>query len=347
MAVYKRGRTWWLDVYDGPTRIRKSLGVRDKVAALQIAAEHERHRELRKAGIETYFDSGRAEPLELVEEYLRVLEARGTTPTHRKVVDTQLRRILSGARSLRDVQPRWIREQQDRLAAEHRLSGTTLNKYRTSLGAFFGWLIREGRWGSNPCKAVPRRAETPVRPDRRALSPSEQRRLCESAPAHRALVYLVATTTGLRRSELRRLRRGHVDFEANLIRLPGSKTKNRKPALLPISAQVREDWMRWLEQAGHTAPDAPAVPPVPSVPTLRRDLTRAGIEAGHAMRLDFHGLRVTFITNLARAGVPLAQAQKLARHSDPALTARIYMKFTLDEQRGAIDKLDQLFETAA
>lgn len=39
--------------------------------------------------------------------------------------------------------------------------------------------------------------------------------------------------------------------------------------------------------------------------------------------VDFHALRVTFVSHLALAGVPLATAQKLARHSDPRLTANV------------------------
>jgi integrase len=39
---------------------------------------------------------------------------------------------------------------------------------------------------------------------------------------------------------------------------------------------------------------------------------------------DFHANRHSFVSNLARAGVPLTIAQKLARHSDPRLTANRY-----------------------
>jgi site-specific recombinase XerD len=42
---------------------------------------------------------------------------------------------------------------------------------------------------------------------------------------------------------------------------------------------------------------------------------------------DFHANRHTFISNLGRAGVPLATAQKLARHADPKLTANVYCHF--------------------
>ena len=43
-----------------------------------------------------------------------------------------------------------------------------------------------------------------------------------------------------------------------------------------------------------------------------------------AGKLDFHSLRYTFATKLARKGVSKRLAQELMRHSDPKLTANIY-----------------------
>ncbi len=76
---------------------------------------------------------------------------------------------------------------------------------------------------------------------------------------------------------------------------------------------------------------------------LRYDLEASGIpEHTDAGRVDFHALRVTYVTNLARAGVSLAQAQKLARHCDPKLTSGIYSRFGFDEDAAAIAKLPSL-----
>ncbi|MCP3918735.1 MAG: site-specific integrase [bacterium] len=76
---------------------------------------------------------------------------------------------------------------------------------------------------------------------------------------------------------------------------------------------------------------------------LDRDLEAAGIEreteSGH---VDFHALRVGFITNLARAGVSVAQTQRLARHCNPTLTTNVYSRFGFDEDAAAIAKLPNL-----
>jgi len=54
---------------------------------------------------------------------------------------------------------------------------------------------------------------------------------------------------------------------------------------------------------------------------------------------DFHALRHTFITSLAKADVSPKTAQMLARHSDIRLTMDIYTHVDRDEQAEAIGKL--------
>ena len=55
--------------------------------------------------------------------------------------------------------------------------------------------------------------------------------------------------------------------------------------------------------------------------------------------LDFHALRVTYGTSLARAGVRLQTAQRLLRHSTPVLTANVYTRLELHDLRGAVERL--------
>jgi len=58
----------------------------------------------------------------------------------------------------------------------------------------------------------------------------------------------------------------------------------------------------------------------------RLDLAKAKIERFDALgrKADFHGLRYTFATRLAKNGISQRFTQELMRHSDPALTANIY-----------------------
>lgn len=58
--------------------------------------------------------------------------------------------------------------------------------------------------------------------------------------------------------------------------------------------------------------------------------------------LDFHGQRTTFVTSLARAGVPPATAQRLARHSDMKLTMGTYTRLEVEDLLSAVEKLPDL-----
>jgi len=74
---------------------------------------------------------------------------------------------------------------------------------------------------------------------------------------------------------------------------------------------------------------------------LRGDLEAAGIPSEQDGRVvDFHALRTTYATSLARLGVNLQTAQALMRHSDPKLTARTYTKLGITDLGQAVARLD-------
>ncbi len=80
---------------------------------------------------------------------------------------------------------------------------------------------------------------------------------------------------------------------------------------------------------------------------MQKDLERVGIpyidERGHYA--DFHALRKTFITNLARAGVSPKNAQILARHSDINLTMNVYTMLGIVDQVSAVEALPPIPNT--
>ncbi|MEX2219200.1 MAG: tyrosine-type recombinase/integrase [Phycisphaerales bacterium] len=201
---------------------------------------------------------------------------------------------------------------------------------------------------------------------------------CRVPGPERALVYRIAIGTGLRAKEIRSLTRASFQLarivkgrQAPCVRLLAADEKNRKGATQPIQAGLA------ALLAGHLARKAPAAPAF-TLPLkdeiagmVRADLKAAREEWVNAARtreerqereesyflrevaedgavFDFHALRVTFITNMARAGVLLAKAVKLARHSDPKLTIGIYTKagaLDLDDAIDALPEFDAIAPT--
>jgi len=191
---------------------------------------------------------------------------------------------------------------------------------------------------------------------RRALTADELRRLVEAAergaPAYgmdgltRALLYRVAAETGLRANELRSLTLASfegLEGPRPAVRLHAGSSKRRREDLIPLRVETAR---AIAVRVGNYATFSDRIFPVPSksAPMIRVDLIAAGIAERDASnrRIDFHALRVTFVTNLARAGVPMGLAQTLARHSTPVLTFSIYSQFADSEQRDAVNNLPDL-----
>jgi integrase/recombinase XerD len=157
---------------------------------------------------------------------------------------------------------------------------------------------------------------------------------------HGALAYLLGINA-LRASEAPAVRiedyaetlRGH-----RVLRLVG---KGNKPATMPITVPV----LRVLEACRGQRTDGPLIlRPLSGNPIDRRDayrmVARIAKAAGIPRHISPHSLRHAAITNALDAGVPLRDAQILARHADPRTTEHY------DRARGNLDRHGVHFLTA-
>lgn len=82
---------------------------------------------------------------------------------------------------------------------------------------------------------------------------------------------------------------------------------------------------------------------------IRIDLTAADIEYedDRGRVVDFHALRHTFITNLARASVHPRNAQALARHSTIDLTMNAYTHVDMADLASDVESLPGMGEEPA
>ena len=58
--------------------------------------------------------------------------------------------------------------------------------------------------------------------------------------------------------------------------------------------------------------------------------------------VDFHALRMTFITMLVKSGASVKEAQDLARHSDPKLTMNVYTRLGVHDLAGALERMPHI-----
>ena len=157
---------------------------------------------------------------------------------------------------------------------------------------------------------------------------------------HGALAYLLGINA-LRASEAAAVRiedyretlRGH-----RVLHLVG---KDNKPATMPVTVPV----LRALEACRGERTTGPLVlRPMTGNPVDRRDIYRMvqsiAKAAGIPRHISPHSLRHAAITNALDAGVPLRDAQILARHADPRTTEHY------DRARGNLDRHGVHFLTA-
>jgi integrase len=264
-------------------------------------------------------------PMErLVDGYVADLKALGRSADHVRHVDKRLRRLMRECkwRNLREATAdsflRW--------RAAQKQTPKTINEYQAALSALFTWLRKQNRVAANPFELVTKvDARGKESFHRRALNDGEARQLL--AGPHRPL-YLLALHTGLRRGEINALHWGdlHLDVTNPFYVVPVAKSKSRKEQPRPLHHElVRE--LQAKKSTGKVTPDTLVFPEqVPAMKVIRADFKTAGIplvdERGH--RVDFHALRMTYITRLQRAGVSPREAMELARHSDMRLTMKTY-----------------------
>jgi len=224
-------------------------------------------------------------------------------------------------------------------------AGKTLRNYSESLFAFCRWAKSRGFIDSNPLAGFQGYDTTP-RSRRRRMTGEEIRRLLEAAPAPRRLLYQTALASGLRVKELRSLTVGHLDTTRACLYLSANWTKNRKAGTQPVPRWLVEALVEVSEGKASTAPLLEV--PANATDAFNKDLKTAGIpKTLPTGKLDFHGLRVAFISEIIDQGASVKEAQRLARHSSPELTFNVYAKTRLGrlsdvaERAGAGLRIDQ------
>ncbi len=235
----------------------------------------------------------------------------------------------------------------------------TSNHYLRAIKQFTRWLRLEKRFVDDPLIRLEMlNVQVDRRHDRRALSEAEVDNLLEVtlsgdrvlgfSPHDRHMLYVMAMSTGLRASELASLTPESLQLDCNppTVTVQAGYSKRRRLDVLPLPADIVESARNWLKskRAGERLLPGEWAVNKYAGKMLKVDLKRAGIPYKDANGLfaDFHALRHTYITNLARNGVPLATAQKLARHSTPVLTALRYTHIDLKDQKLAVDRLPSL-----
>ncbi len=322
---------------------------------LELQAAHE------QAGLVDRFHEHRTRPLtEHVDDWHNTLLDNGGTPEYAKLSLTRVRAVLDGTKAT--FWPDLDANRVSAFLAERRRAGLSIetsNHYTRRIKQFALWMVKSKRAPDNPLDCLTLlNSRTDRRHDQRALTDDELRALLETTRngptrngmtgPERAVLYQLAVETGLRARELRSLTWGSFDLYADVptVTVKAAYSKHRRDDTLPLKASTVAMLDRWRDEWAGTARD-----PIFNLPqsyhlskVIRADLQNAGIpyrdDAGRVA--DFHALRHTFVTNLARGGVHPKLAQQLARHSTISLTMDLYTHTVIGDLADGLNALPEL-----
>ena len=320
-----------MDDYIGGKRVVKSLS-KDKALATKIRDDLLRNRDLSRFGIapDNY-------PLpDIKDKFLRELKPRVSRTTYEGYI-TMLSRALEfiGVDTpLHQIRHRF-NEYTDARKKEG-ISDHTMNVTLGLLKRMLAYGVQTNLIPFNPMADVPKLKER--KRLRRALRPEEIKALLKHSGKWRQ-IWLTFILTGLRRSELVRLRVKHIDRKACTLIVAESKTdagvravhlhRTLQKALWPLLKNKRPE--DYVFTTPHGTPLKNNLLRAFRVCLKRAEIDQEGV--------DLHSLRKTFASLLASADAHQKKAAVLMGHRRTSTTTDIYTDTYPEDLREAVEKI--------
>jgi len=327
--IFKRGKVWYLDFTYRGRRIRKAVGKDKKTAELALKDIEVRIAREEHLGIH---ENKRVLFEEFAEEYLEYSKANKAPGSFRRDI-TNVRNLLVDFRGklLSEI----TTEQIEKYKVKRRklVSPASVNRELSCLSHMFTLAIRWGIVSKNPMKGVKKFKEPPER--LRFLTQDEINRLLTTCSPHLRPIIITALNTGMRKSEILKLRWEQVNLSQRTITL--RKTKNNELRVIPINEFLYET-LRKLPSLGKSEwvfPNENDKPFGDIKTAFKAALRRAGIED-----FRFHDLRHTFASHLVMNGAHLRTVQQLLGHKDIKMTMR-YSHLSKDFVQEAVENLGE------
>lgn len=204
--------------------------------------------------------------------------------------------------------------------ARHRTCGrnTALGDAKL-LGQLMGVAVQRGMAKANPIRRLGIAKIPPA--EKRELTDEEIRRCLKSLGIEEEwmrLAFLIGMHTGCRLRETSLVMK-LVDFERGTITFPCPKGGRKKAFTRPLPFELEGVLLPLRKkERSHIVPDHASR-------SFARFFKRCGVEG-----VTFHNLRVSYVTRLHRAGVPLSAAMRLVNHSSE-IVHEIYNRLSVDD----------------
>ena len=335
-GIYKRGKSWRLDVCIHGERYQITLGKNiSRSVALELASVERSKIYRGEAGIgkkkrkDMPFDKAVEQFLAAVENTNKPNTVRGYRQHLAELAAT------FGGKQLSEISPSLIETHKERRLAE---APVGFNRERGTLRTLFNWCIDHEKFdGPNPVRKVKGVKESAGR--ERFLEPEEEKRLLERCSEPLRTIVLCGIYAGLRiPSEVLSLRWESVDLRRGFLTVEGAFAKNGKTETLPLNPALRTalERLRFTSKGEYvfTKPDGQ---PYRTIQNIFQTAARRAWLGD----ISPHVCRHTFASRLAEKGVSLRTIQKLGRWADIRMVQR-YANVSDRQMKEAIAGLSEI-----
>lgn len=226
-------------------------------------------------------------------------------------------------------------------------ANATINRELSTLSHF---LNRCAEWGWT--KARPRIDKTAEqRKQITVLSPAEQQALMQGAIGDQDpltwLFVAIALGTGMRHSEIVRVRWDEIDYAQRRIYIGKAKAGQREQPIPPsLANRLEQEWTQLGKPTAYLFPVARKEGKTPHRTSMARQFRRSVDRAGLLpSKVTPHILRHTAITALVTAGVDLPTIQRISGHKTLAMVLR-YTQLSNAHVNESVATLDTAFSDA-
>ena len=336
MSVYKRGKTWYVRVFDGGKEIRRSVGTEySKALAVQKHLEDQiaKAKASGKAwtGLEDIEKEENGKTFGVAsKDYLeeRADKKPSTIAAYTYILKSHLLPAFGNV-AMNKITGSELRKYQAKLGKT--CSPSRVNTIMQLLISIMGQAYREGDIEKDATKSIKRVQEPKVKID--PLSEEELTLFLSKVDQHYRPIFTALAYTGARPNEMQALRWGDLDWQKKSLSiskgrvrghegLPKTKSSERVIPMVPIVentlSALRESKLRDVGDhvfVGKTG--------VPIDKHLDRIWTRGLKKAGLRHRPSYQ-LRHTFATHCLMKGLPLPYVARLLGHSTMDTTIRHY-----------------------
>ena len=332
MAIFKKGDNWYIDYYLKGHRKRKKIGPSKKLA-LQVLKDVQT--KIAKSEYLGIYEEKKIRFNIYAEQYLnysKVNKAPSTYERHDKNNIAHLKSFFNDM-YIFEITPQLI-EKYKAIRLE-KVAPATVNRELANLKHMFTKAIEWEYVKTNPVKKVKSLKEPPGR--LRYLKPPEFEALFNSCVDYIRPILVTALNTGMRKSEILRLKWADVDLKNRKITV--IETKNNESRIVPINETLYQELLSLLEKTTgeYVFTDGNGHPIKDIKKGFLAAVRRAGLED-----FRFHDLRHTFGSYMVMQGADIRTVQQIMGHKDIRMTLR-YAHLSSRHVQEAVESLNNIW----